>query len=75
MLMREFLFEKRVAGLAPDAFNKQSHTYSKKVNIERPFMKRNFLDLSIMFYLIIIDLNGDSGLFSMTVGDKTFLQE
>lgn len=38
-------------------------------------MKRNFLDLSIMFYLIIIDLNGDSGLFSMTVGDKTFLQE
>jgi len=22
MLMREFLFEKRVAGLAPDAFNK-----------------------------------------------------
>lgn len=29
LFIREFLFEKRVAGIAPDAFNKTSHTYTK----------------------------------------------
>jgi len=42
------------------------------VNIERPFMKKHFLDLSIIIYLMI-DLNGDSGIFPMTVGEKTYL--
>lgn len=46
IFMREFLYEKRMYGMAPDSFNKLNVTYSKKFICERPHMKKHFLNLS-----------------------------
>ncbi|CAD8208826.1 unnamed protein product [Paramecium octaurelia] len=62
----EVFYEARFWNIQPDYLKNPIVSYSRKVQQERPFLVKHFLDLSI---------TGDMGMQRMTPGEKSFATE